>query len=610
MAHLNAVKKYLLAIVGLWVLLYGSFTLVKPPLLDDADSVHAEAAREMLTRHDIVTLYVDGIRYLEKAPLLYWSMAASFKLFGVSDWAARLPLALYTLALVLVVFDLGRHMFASPTAGFYAALILLTSFGVFIFTRILIPDVILCLWIALAMLYFWRSLEEHDPRRSDAAGFGAALALGVLTKGLIGLIFPLVIVFLVLLVTRNLKHLLRWHPWLAVLVFLAIAAPWHIAAGLANPTQGHPAGLLPTQGNVRGFFWFYFVNEHLLRYLNMRVPRDYGTVPLLLFWALVLVWIAPWFFFLFRPLTRVPFLRALRREPLNRPDRRRVLLTLWPLAVLVFFSFSTRQEYYILPALPALALAAAGWLAADETEAQGHTGLHIAQVLLVLGWIGAAAAAFFAFTGRPPAPGADLSALLHQNPQDYFFSFGHFLDLNAEAMGAFRVPLLITAAALAVGVTANLLLRLRGRRRLANYFLAGMMAAFLIAAHLALVTFSPVLSSQVLAEAIKPELQPDDLVVINEEYESGSTLGFYLQRPIHILNGRSSNLWYGSFFPDAPAVFEDDSTIAGKWNGPQRLLVWTEPGKLPELPGPAYVIAKSGGKEIVSNQPNTGGADF
>src|SRR5580693_7545227 len=109
-------------IVLLWAIVYvpGLFT---PPLLDDADSVHAEAAREMVVRHDWTTLYIDGIRYLEKAPLLYWSMAASFKVFGVSDWAARLPLILGLLALLLVTYFLGRRTMGER-AGLWAAIVL------------------------------------------------------------------------------------------------------------------------------------------------------------------------------------------------------------------------------------------------------------------------------------------------------------------------------------------------------------------------------------------------------------------------------------------------------------------------------------------------------
>ncbi len=254
----------------------------------------------MVARHDWITLYANGIRYLEKAPLMYWSMAASFTLFGPQDWAARLPLAIATLALFLVVYNTGRRMFASDIAGFYAALILLTSFGIFIYTRIIIPDVIVCLWLSLAMLLFWISLEQPQPSRWTAWGFAAACALNVLTKGLIGIVFPLAIVVIFLLINRNMGHLRRWHPFSSVLVFLLIALPWHIAAGIANPSQGDPSGTMPAAGNVHGFFWFYFVNEQVLRYLNRRVPRDYDTVPLVLFWGLLAVWLMPWIAFVFK----------------------------------------------------------------------------------------------------------------------------------------------------------------------------------------------------------------------------------------------------------------------------------------------------------------------
>ncbi len=603
--------RFIVALVGLWALLYASFSLTRPPLLDDADSVHAEVAREILQRHDWITLYANGIRYLEKAPLLYWSMAASFKIFGVADWSARIPLALYTLALILITFSLGRRLFGSNAAGFYSALILLASFGVFIFTRFLIPDVIVCLWMTAAMLFFWRSLEEGEhPSRTSAVCFAAACALSVLTKGLIGVVFPLGVVLLFLFINRNLRHLLRWHLPLGTVVFFLIAAPWHIAAAIANPTQGHPSGIVPTQGNVHGWLWFYFVNEHLLRYLNLRLPRDYDTVPLWLFWGLLLVWLMPWCVFAVQALREVPAAKALRREPLDPEEQRLLFLALWALVVMVFFSFSTRQEYYALPALPALALLIGGWMAGDEVAAPTPAGRGIAIALFVAGLIGAFVAAFLAFEGQTPLPGTDLSSLLQHNSGDYALSLGHFLDLNARAMGAFRLPLLITAAALLIGTSFNLFFRMRVRVRLANCFLGGMMVAFLVATHLALIIFSPVLSSQILAEAIRPELEPEDLVVINGEYEGASTLGFYLQRQVHLLNGRSSNLWYGSFFNDAPQVFEDNASMVKLWNSPRRVFLWTEPDKVPNLDGKSYVVGRSGGKEILSNEPNHGGANF
>jgi len=574
-------RKITLTIVGLWLLLYASFTLFCPPLLDDADSVHAEVAREMVARQDWVTLYANGIRYLEKAPLLYWSMAASFTLFGPHDWAARLPLAIYALALFFTVYATGRRMFASEIAGFYAALILLTSFGMFIYTRILIPDVIVCLWISLSMLMFWISLEQ--PSRATAWGFAAACALNVLTKGLIGIVFPLAIVLLFLLLRRNLGHLRRLHPLSSLLVFLVIALPWHIAAGIANPSQGQ----------VRGFFWFYFINEQVLRYLNRRVPRDYDTVPLLLFWGLLLVWLAPWIAFVFRALGSVR-------------NQAWTLLIVWAACVMVFFSFSTRQEYYALPALPPIALMIGGWLAREEKcsvrDPQRVAGRRIAFVLFLLGAIGSVLAGFFAIRAHPPGPGVDISTLLTQNPGEYALSLGHLLDLSTRTMGAFRLPLLLTAIALAGGTLVNLIARSINMIRIGNYALSAMMVVFLLAAHMALVTFSPVLSSKTLADAIRPRIKAGDVVEINGEYEAGSTLGFYLHRQVRILNGRSSDLWYGSFFNDAPRLFDDDASFGQIWSGPQRIFLWTEQDNVPALPGPAYAIAHSGGKEVLSNQ--------
>ncbi len=604
------IRGYVL-IIAVWVLLYGSFALVQPPLLDDADSVHGEVAREMVARHDWVTLYANGIRYLEKAPLLYWSMAASFRAFGPETWAARLPLALSTLLLLLAVAALGRACFLSESAGLLGALVMATSFGLFIFTRILIPDAMVCLWLTVAMLCFWRSLEQ--PTRATAAGYAAACALGVMTKGLIGLVFPLTIAGAFLLATRNLWHLRRWHPWLGIAVFLAIAAPWHIAAGLANPTVGHPAGGLlspaPSFGNVRGFFWFYFINEHLLRYLNRRVPRDYDTVPLLLFWGLLLVWMLPWSAFLARALSRVPLRAWWRREPLSDSARARLFLLVWTLVPMLFFSFSTRQEYYCLPALPALALLLGGSFA-EQANARDKS-LRTAWALFAAGCAGAAAALFFAlhgltwhgFTLRWGAPHGDLAAALSSNPGDYALSFGHFLDLSTQAMAFFRGPLVLTAIALLGGTGAHLLLRRAGRVWSALLALAAGGALFLIAAHWALLTFSPVLSSAQLADAMRPQLGTDDVIVIDGEYESGSTLGFYLHRRLHLLNGRSSNLWYGSFFPDAPHVFEDDASFAALWRGPRRVFLLTDRAGRLALPGPAYPVATGGGKQVLCNQP-------
>jgi 4-amino-4-deoxy-L-arabinose transferase-like glycosyltransferase len=687
-------RSTLLSILVLWIAFYASFTLFTPALLDDADSVHAEVAREMLLRHDYVTLYANGIRYLEKAPLLYWSMAASmrlFQLFGARSpdalaAAARIPLALAVLGLALLVEAFARRAFRSARAGLYAALITLSSFGIFLFTRITIPDAAVCLWTTLALYAFW--LTEKTPHNAAVAHssrifsrdewgtsavrrystlFAAACALNVLTKGLIGLVFPVTIITFYLLLTRGVRgtltRLRELHPLSSTLIFLAIAAPWHIAAGLANPTQGNPAAFhfvnghwqvpLPSDGNVRGWFWFYFMNEHLLRYLNLRVPHDYDTAPLWLFWGLCLIWMMPWSAFIFHavggPLRRcigalrIHFTAPVPLRKLYLPEIAgpRLLLLIWAALPLLFFSLSTRQEYYVLPALPALSLLIAAWLAdaslyrsrldlsppapgshatvgfqitsgpseTGRAVSAGRSAIRITAVLLVLGTLFAIAATFFLLHTRAPVPNTDLAQLLAQNPGDYALSMGHFLDLNAQALGLFRFPLALAALSLFAGPLASLLLRKRNKPHAATLALAAGAFGFLLAAHLGLQTFAPVLTSAHLAKAIAPQVKPEDLITIHGEYEAGSTLGFYLQRrDIHILEGRSSNLWYGSFFPDAPPIFETPATIAAKWPGPQRIFLWQsttdEPRTLPALPGPVYILATGGGKEIVSNRPD------
>ena len=694
-------RSALLAILLLWIAFYASFTLMSPPLLDDADSVHAEVAREMLLRHDYVTLYANGIRYLEKAPLLYWSMAASMRVSQLFDAtsphaltvAARIPLSLTVLALALLIEAFARRLFSSTRAGLYAALISLSSFGVFIFTRINIPDATVCLFTTLALYCFWRTEEfgslhqtsvisteakrsGETPvlvfRRGDNShlrlycyGFSAACALNVLTKGLIGVVFPLAIVILYLLMTRGLTpgiaRLRQLHPTTSLLVFLVTAAPWHILAGLANPTQGTPAAFhfiqghwqvpLPTDANVHGWFWFYFMNEHLLRYLNLRVPHDYDTSPLWLFWGLCLVWLMPWSAFLFKatawtaPLfgrssQAQTFRDQLRRHDLPIQRCGTLLLIIWAAFVLLFFALSTRQEYYVLPALPAFALLIAGWLTHDSLSTPQPTttpggprlasetwvptparaAFRITAALLILGTLFAVAATYILLQAHAPAPNTDLATLLTEHPSDYALSMGHFLDLDTRALGLFRLPLAIAALSLFLGPLAAFLLRKRSKPHAANLALAAGAFGFLFAAHLGLQTFAPVLTSAQLAEAIAPQVRPNDLICIHGEYEAGSTLAFYLQRPntyaatpdatnfIHILEGRSSNLWYGSFFPDAPKIFETPQSIAAKWQGPQRIFLWQSltdpPNQLPALPGPVYILVKSGGKEIVSNQPN------
>jgi 4-amino-4-deoxy-L-arabinose transferase-like glycosyltransferase len=602
-------------IVLVWAVVYiGS--LFQPPLMDDADTVHAEAAREMVEHHDWVTLRInDGFRYLEKAPLMYWLVAASYKLFGVHDWSTRLPIALGMLALLLVVYRMGRRFYGDE-GGLYAALALGTGFGPFIYTRFLIPEMLVALWLALGFDFFLSTLEQAEagqkPSRRLCWGIAATMALNVLTKGLIGLVFPIGTIFLYLLLTRNLRHLLRLRLFSSFLVFLVIAAPWHLLAGFRNPAQGQ----------AKGFFWFYFVNEHFLRYLNKRYPADYDTVPIWLFWGLMLVWLMPWTAFIVQALRQSPAKLAAFRDGLSQQQRSTLVFALWPLLILLFFSFSSRQEYYVLPGLPGVALLLGGWLAREAASPldsrERRSGRISSLVLVFVGMAACIACVTLAWQAQAPPPNYDIAELLKQNPQDYALSFGHFLDLTPQAMGAFKVPLLVTGIAFAVGTLLNWLLRRSNRTFAANLALAAMTVVLLHEAHQGLVIFSPVLSSRTLADAIERNWKPGAVIEDNGDYEAASSVNFYTHRQVRILNGRCNNIWYGSTFPDAPKIFDDDASFERLWNSDTPVFLLTDakamPGpqtnndcpqkkRLPEFRNRGgCLVARWGGKLVVGNK--------
>jgi 4-amino-4-deoxy-L-arabinose transferase-like glycosyltransferase len=594
-------RNQVLVLFVLWGAIYLANCGHPPALLDDADTVHAEAAREMAASGDWITLHANGIRYLEKAPLMYWSIALSYKLFGVSEFPSRLPIALAALGLMFATLLLGNFAFG-PKAGFYSAIAIGSCIGIFLFTRVLWPDVLLTLFITMAFYCFLRGREEGESRYYY--GIYVFGALAVLTKGLVGAAFPAIIIVTYLLITGQLKRLAEMKVLTGALVFLLIAAPWHIAAGMSNSGSlmiGTPS---PTQG--RGFFWFYFMNEHLLRYIGKRYPADYDTVPLPLFLGLHLVWLFPWTLFFPLALRELPG----RLKNLNREQNSTLFLIVWAAMVILFFCFSTTQEYYTMPSYPAFALLIGSGLA--KAEARITTGSR--ERLLSAGQIALAAlglmvfiagAAGFWFT-RHIAIEGDIAATLTRNPDAYALSLGHVLDLTPRSLAELRLPIVGTALTFLIGSISALVLRRLGKHTASTVLLAFMMAGFFFFARLSMGTFEPYLSSRVLAESIDREYLPGDIIVINGEYEGGSSLNFYTRKTVHILNGRSANLQYGSYFADAPNIFLNDSDLARIWSGSARVFLFTDSSKEDELTraagGPVYQFAESGGKLILTNK--------
>jgi len=568
-------------------------SIVSPPsLMDDVDAIQAQIARNMLKSGDWVTGRLDHVAYLEKAPLVYWIIAISYKVFGVHDWAARIPIALSVMALAWLTAAFGTWAFGRR-AGLYAGLSTATCVGLFLFTRILIPDVMLTLTIALAMWAFLRALDEEETHpRWWAFLLAASLGTGLLLKSLIALAFPIAAGVIYLFLTKQFFLRRTWQrlrPVSGLLVVLAIAAPWHVLATLRNPPYFSLA-LHGGPGQYHGFLWFYFINEQVLRFLNLRYPRDYNTVPRVWFWLLHFAWLFPWSVYF-------PALVKLSYKPLDRAGRTRLLALCWSGFILVFFTFSTTQEYYSMPCYPALALLLGSAMAMGGAWVQRGTRVLCAvAILAALTTLG-----IFVAVRHLPTPG-DISQVLGHHPGAYTLSLGHMLDLTFASFAYLRLPLLVASLAFLAGAIGTF--RWRGERS----FLAAavMMIIFFHAARLALVVFDPFLSSRPLAEAIRRA--PEGTLINNRNYYEFSSITFYTNQDALILNGRYFNLEYGSYAPGAPKLFIDDAEFKPRWLEPQRyyLLAYAKAfGDFEKLVGRERltVVASSGGKMVITNHP-------
>src|ERR1700733_4673678 len=635
----------LLILGGLWLILFFA-SLFTPPLLDDADATHASAARHMALSGDLVTLHVNGIRYLEKAPLPYWLVALSFRIFGFNTFAAHLPQAIGVLLLALLGYRWGRRAFGERT-GFYTGLALLTSAGVFLFTRFFIPEVLLSLFLCLALYSLLQALSTKEnletteeartcenpgapyldsemwafapranrspsPDEKHAVSTGGdvfvaavekpasrlsptthaylmwtALALGVLTKGLVVPLFFFGTVIPYLALTGEYKNWRALKPFTGGLLFLAIAAPWHILAGLRN-TGGM---------NGHGFFWFYFVNEHFLRFLGKRYPMDYNKLPSSLFWSLHLVWLFPWSLFCgvlvrqaavsfsrfnktnpianrlsywqpfavvvvgiaLRDTAHIPYLftvfiailvlivyeLTLRQfnSPYGTPllltfsfqHRTTLLLSLFASLFLVFFSLSTNQEYYPFPAyLPILMLLTAALVHAEHTyssDPSSRLWITFAHATFtVLGITIAVTLAYGLWTSRHLPFVPDIGDLLaHRNVGDYTLAMSHLFDLTGPSFAALRLPATLAALAFAIGPAVAWLLRRKQHHLAATSTIALTSAVFLIAAHIALIRFAPMLSSKNFAATIQhlestQSISPGNQILIYGDQAYGSSI--------------------------------------------------------------------------------------
>lgn len=568
-----------------------------PPLLDDADASHALVARDMNASGDYVVMRLDGVRYLQKAPLHYWMVAALFRVFGENAFATRLPDALAMVALTLLMCAFGRRFFGER-AGFYAGLATATALGFWMFTRIMIPEAIYaCFFAAIFYLFLRAWTADGKPGSLDPRvgywGAAALMGLAVLARALVAVIFPVAIVVLFLLATGGWRRWRELRIFSSAGIFLLVAAPWHLLAELRAP----------------GFAWWYFINEHFKRAVGTRWPPDYDAVPL---WAWLLAHLAWWFpWTVFLPLVTALYPRPRTWRTLDAEGQARLLLFIWAGFILLFFSLTggSRMEYYSFAAWPA----AAGLLglALARAEQRAAPALVWAQAALALvGLVIAAALGYAVWLSSSLPAGGDISKLLQTRETDFYrVSMAHLLDLRPQAFAVLRGPALGAAAAFLLGFGAAWLLRRRARHLAATLVMALAMVGFAFAANVALGEFGPHMSSHALARAMLPHLGPGDRLVVAGEFDSASSWVFYAGR-------RQAYVWRETYhtlesmarmFPDSPNIFLDDAALQRMWAGPGRVFLFV-PAEMREvtfqhLPADrTFLLEEYGGKAILVNQ--------
>jgi 4-amino-4-deoxy-L-arabinose transferase-like glycosyltransferase len=564
--------------------------------MDDVDAVQAQIARNMLDSGDWVTARLDGVAYLEKSPLVYWMMAASYRVFGIHDWAARLPLALAVVLLCWLTYRFAQWAFGSQ-AGVYAGICLATSAGLFLFTRILIPDATLALTITASLWAWMRLLDSEETLSSTqsrlwAVVLGSSLGCGLLLKGLIADVFPALTMMVYLVLTKQLFVRTIWRrfsPGLVITTALLVAAPWHVLAMLRNPPL-FSFSLHSGPGEYRGFFWFYFFNEHLLRFLNLRYPHDYNTVPRGLFWLLNLVWLFPWSAYLVGAI-------KLNYSSDSRAGRVRLMALCWIWVVMVFFTFSTTQEYYSMPIYPALAMLIGSTIAEGKLVRIGSRILVGASTLLFI-----ILSVLLVLVRLYPAPG-DISQALVQHPEMYTLSLGHMGDLTLPAFAYLKLPLALAALAFGFCATGLWLYRCNTVKTVATLTIA--MIVFFQAAQIALFRFDSYLSSYPLAERLLNA--PPGKLIEADAYYAFSSVFFYTDLPALLLNGRKDNLEYGSYAPGAPDAFINDDDFANRWRSSERYYLLAYGSDMPHLESVVgrknlYVAAQCSGNFLFTNQ--------
>lgn len=417
-------EKWLFALLALLVVFISFFKSGSFLLFDVDEAVFSEAAREMVETNDYITPTYNYEPRYDKPILIYWLMSAAYKTFGVTEFSARFTSSVMGTLLVLMTFVFVRALKGALPA-FFVAIALLLNIEYFVYTHSAVTDMTLAFFITASVYSFYLAVTWNDPRWFK--GFWAASALAVLTKGVVGLLFPAAVAFLFLLATRDLKRIRECLRPLDLVLFLVISVPWFAAEFYANGWE---------------FFNAFIIKHHIQRYSG--VISSHGGPPYY-YLIVLLVGFFPWVAFL-----PGAVYRGIKRR--DKPENSlAVLASVWFLFVLIFFSIArTKLPNYIFPLFPPSAilagLAVAGIVGKKAAAPRGGLYLMIILSLLV-------GAAIFA------VPFMEVKMEVAYPDAFFFTAGGFFLAVALLGAAAFFLPMPSLSAVAAVMVALVVFLR-------------------------------------------------------------------------------------------------------------------------------------------------------
>ena len=583
-------KKLMLPLLLLLTSSVYLYTATNRAILDDGDALYASVARQMVERNDWVTPYANGVRFLDKPPMMYWLMGLSYKAFGINEIAARLPSLLAIIGIGVLLYLMGKQC-AGASAGFTAASACFFCVGMFLFTLMVFPDILFVFFLTVSLYGFLKWYSDPACPAWASMLFFAALAAAMLTKGMLGVVFPAAIVLIFMTLKADWPRLKRFHSGKGAILFLALALPWHLLAAHRIP----------------GFLWYFFINEQVLRFFGKRQPVDYQSIPVHIFWALILVWFFPWSAFL-------PAIGSFFKDIRSRLSDSHPLFMLcliWTAVVLGFFSFSSRVEHYSLPLIPPLALLAGISLfpqKLDEAQLQRRQDKWINRGFSFLAIIGAIIGialcgmiVFLIIKGKDFQP--DIGVNEH-NVYAYSYYFAPVFDIQPQTLEQLRPLLTGACLALSMGLLSAWRINRRGRRLRAVLVLSVMMSLFFICAYKSLRALEDALSSKQFGLELARLYHPDDYVVTLGDFEAANSINFYSPVLLKIYDGTAAVLDWGRQYPDAPQLILSRDDFESRWNSAMRTFIIIPDQQIETMNlKHSNLVLRYGGRTLLCNLP-------